>query len=158
MNSEISNYILTDIKQKFSTLFPLLSQEEIREIVDRTVTMGTAITKIRETKEVCSLCGAAPTLTEIIEKKKCAKCFGQTIRKIFLEESPEKGTLGACLIDLKSVPKEIINKHLDLVSKSDLFDNESKKYTFNGKTYEIVCKRQFAIFSHVCRVTVYVYE
>lgn len=158
MNSEISNYILTDVKQKFSTLFPLLSQEEIREIIDWTVAMGTAITKVRTTKEVCSLCGSSPTLTEIIEKKKCAKCFSQPLRKIFLEESPKKGTLGACLIHLKCVPKEIIDKHLELVSKSDLFDNESKKYTVNGKTYEIVCKRQLAIFSHVCRVTVYVYE
>lgn len=95
-----------DVKQKFSALFPLLSQEEIREIVNRAMDTGNTITKAKETKTVCSNCSGALTLSEIIEcKKLCSKCALMNTKKVLLEESPEKGTLGDCIRSLKLTPK-----------------------------------------------------
>lgn len=161
-NNEITNYILTDIKQKFSSLFPLLSQEEIREIVNRAMDTGNTITKAKETKTVCSNCSGALTLSEIIEckteKKLCSKCASMNMKKVLLEESPEKGTLGDCIRSLKLTPKEIVTAHWDLVASGDRWDNAAKDYTINGKRYEIVCRRQLSLFSHVCKAVVYIYE
>lgn len=147
-----------DIKQKFSALFPLLSQEEIREIVNRAMDAGNTITKAKETKSVCANCSGALTLSEIIDRKLCSRCSSMKMKKVLLEESPEKGTLGDCIRSLKLTPKEIVTAHWDLVASGDRWDNAAKEYIVNGKKYEIVCRRQLLVFSHVCRVSVYVYE
>lgn len=47
---------LTDIKQKFSTLFPLLSQDDVCQIINNAIDTGNTVSKAKETKIICIRC------------------------------------------------------------------------------------------------------
>ena len=88
-----------------------------------------------------------PLKKKLQERETDLKSLEMITEKVLFEETPTVNTLRDCFPLLQRTPKQLVDKHGNLVKSSDDYDNASFPYLHENQVFIFQCHKERNFFS-----------